>query len=325
MNETQVRVWMRREFNKSGWMLLVYYFIMNAAVTGVCIADALLTSLPLFFTGDFEQASQGFSEALYDALTGNGWGYVLAMVLGALLMLLWKGRTFCFCEIWKRGKTMSAGNLIRLLVIFTSGQAVFQVAAIALESLFSLFGMSVLDAIESASDIGDTLSMFLYACVFAPIGEEILFRGLILRSFQPFGKKFAILASSFLFGIFHGNIVQSPYAFAVGLVLGYTAAEYSIVWAIVLHMFNNLVLGDILPRITELLPQPVGGFLFTGLIWGCAIAAVVILIVNRKKIRMFREEGKIHPWPIQCFFSSPGVLALSGFMLMNVLLTLLSG
>jgi len=206
--------------------------------------------------------------------------------------------------------------------VFLSGQAVFQVLAIVLESIFSLFGMSVMGPIESASAMGDSLSMFLYIGLFAPIGEEILFRGLILRSLQPFGKKFTILASAILFGLFHGNIVQSPYAFAVGLVLGYTAVEYSIGWAMVLHMINNLILGDMFTRLAELLPEPAGNLIMTAVIWGAAIAGIVILITNRKGIRAFRDEGKIHPWPVQSFFSSAGILVLSGYMILNMVLML---
>lgn len=325
MNRTEIRSWMRREFSKAGWALLVYYFIMSAAVTGVCAVDALMKTLPAILGGSLEQAIQVYMDTLSEALMRNGWGYVLAMFFGAVLMLLWKRKEFCFRQIWKRDRSMTAVSFLCLLIIFVSGQAVFQVAAIALDSLFSLFGISILSSIESASNVGDTVSMFLYACIFAPIGEEVLFRGLILRSFQPFGKKFAIVASSFLFGIFHANIVQSPYAFAVGLVLGYTASEYSLIWAIVLHMFNNLVLGDVLPRLLELLPDPVGGILFAAVIWSCAIAAVVILIVNHSGLRQYREEGRIHPWPVQCFLTSPGVLALSCFMLLNMLLSLTVG
>jgi len=322
MNELQIRRWMRGECGKMGWTLLIYNMIMSTAVTAVCMADALIRTVMLALEGTAEDLAEIYANTLSESMTSNAWGYIFAMLLGWGILLLWKKRQFCLREIWQTGKTMTCSAFFRILFVFLSGQAVFQVLAIVLESIFSLFGMSVMGPIESASAMGDSLSMFLYIGLFAPIGEEILFRGLILRSLQPFGKKFTILASAILFGLFHGNIVQSPYAFAVGLVLGYTAVEYSIGWAMVLHMINNLILGDMFTRLAELLPEPAGNLIMTAVIWGAAIAGIVILITNRKGIRAFRDEGKIHPWPVQSFFSSAGILVLSGYMILNMVLML---
>jgi membrane protease YdiL (CAAX protease family) len=219
MNELQIRRWMRGECGKMGWTLLIYNMIMSTAVTAVCMVDALIKTVMHSLEGTGEDLADIYANALSDSMTSNAWGYIFAMLLGWGILLLWKKKQFCLREIWQLKKPMTCSVFFRILFVFLSGQAVFQVIAIALESLFSLFGMSVMGPIESASAMGDSFSMFLYIGLFAPIGEEILFRGLILRSLQPFGKKFAILASAILFGLFHGNIVQSPYAFVVGLVL----------------------------------------------------------------------------------------------------------
>ena len=326
MNEFQVRSWMRGECNKMGWTLLLYNLIMSAAVTGVCVVDALIQTVMHMVSQPIDGMAVDWYEvymnALETSLMSNGWGYILAMLAGAGILLLWKRRDFCFRVIWQDNKRMTFGDFVKLLVLFISGQAVFQVLAVVMESFFNLFGLSLMESIENASGLGTSVSMFLYAGVFAPIGEEILFRGLILRSLQPMGKKFAILASAILFGLFHGNFIQTPYAFVVGLVLGYTAVEYSIGWAMVLHMINNLILGDMLTRLAELVPQPVGDGIIMALIWGCTIASIPILIANRKGLRSFRQEGKIHPWPLMSFFTSPGILVLAGYMFVNMVMLL---
>lgn len=64
--------------------------------------------------------------------------------------------------------------------------------------------------------------MILYALILAPLLEEVLFRsGLLLavKSFAPFFVANLIQAAAF--GIYHGEPVQSVYAFILGLVLGY--------------------------------------------------------------------------------------------------------
>lgn len=57
-------------------------------------------------------------------------------------------------------------------------------------------------------------------CILAPIGEEILFRGVILRSLRqamPLGA--AVLLQCFLFAYGHGQLLWLLYAFAMGLAL----------------------------------------------------------------------------------------------------------
>lgn len=54
-------------------------------------------------------------------------------------------------------------------------------------------------------------------CILAPVLEEMLFRGIILRSFlRRYRRSYAIVGSAALFGLAHLNVYQ----FAVGLVLG---------------------------------------------------------------------------------------------------------
>lgn len=314
---------LRQECGKLGLALLVYYGIMNVMVLFAAIADAVGVALHSMGAAGEDRFPAAVMDEMMDAIQSNGWGYILAVAIGSLLMLAWKKGKFCFREIWKTDRPMTPGSFLCLLCIFVSGQALFQILAVVIEMAFNRFGISIMDAIQSASVTGDTLSMFLYLSLFAPVFEEILFRGLILRALQPYGKKFAILASAFLFGIFHGNIVQSPYAFAVGLLLGYVAVEYSMGWSMVLHMINNLVLGDSLGRITQTLPLWQSELIFSVIVWGCALAAAIIFIVRRREVSAYWKDGKIHPLCLKSFFTAPTILVLTGLMGFNMLLSLL--
>ena len=184
----------------------------------------------------------------------------------------------------------------------------------ALEFLFNLVGLSLNESMESASLSMDAFSMFIYVGIGAPISEEILFRGLMLRSMQPYGKKFAIFASALVFGLYHANIIQIPFAFAVGLVLGYVTVEYSLVWSIALHMFNNLVLADLLARLTASWPEMALGTLNLVLFGGSALLSVVILFANRKRIRGYQKGEWMDSRCLKCFFLSPGILVMAAAM-----------
>lgn len=297
---------LRKEYSKQGWALLIYYGIMNVAVIIIMFADA--------FTQAFAAAASGQEpdmEQMMDAMVANsGWGYFIAIGAGFLALLLWKKPKFCFETIWKPGKKMTLGSFFAVFVIFTSAQLGAQLMYMLLEFLFNLFGLSIVQSMEAAGGSSDSLSMFLYVGLGAPIFEEIIFRGLVLRSVEPFGKKFAIFASALLFGIYHGNLIQIPFAFAVGLVLGYVTVEHNIGWAMLLHLFNNLILSDTMTRLTANLPEPWPDLSFWLVMVGCALAALIVLIVQRRKVKLWLSRYQNDPLCKKAFWSAPGIITL---------------
>lgn len=303
---------LRRQMGSYGWALLIYYILMNVCVSVVMEMDVLAAGFQAVIrSGSWDAFLSGMQHADYDAISSNAWGYILACLLGLGLVLLWKGGAF-MKGIWKTDRHMTPKAFAQLLCVFISGQMAFSICASFQEWVLSWFGLSALEAIELASGGADTLSMFLYMGLFAPIAEEILFRGVVMRGLRPFGKRFAVVASALLFGLFHGNIVQSPYAFAVGLVLGYTAMEYNILWAMVLHMVNNLVLGDLILRIAG----EMGAAVSSWLVLVCTAAAIGILISRRKEIWAYHRADQPEYRYVGAFASSPGILAL--FVVMQI-------
>lgn len=300
---------LRKEFSKTGWALLIYYGIMNVAVILTAFALSFAAAMQVIF--DPYMSTEEVNALIEQAAKDSTWGYAVAVLIGAIVLLIWKKPKFCCDEIWTQKKPMTLGSFFAILAIFISGQALFQVLSPLMDWLFGLMGISLEDSIASASADTDSWSMFLYVCLLAPVWEEVLFRGFVMRTLEPYGKKFAILASAFLFGVYHGNVVQSPYAFAVGLVLGYVAMEYSLLWASVLHMINNLLLGDTIGRLVQGLPYMAQEIIFLALIWGCALAAAIILICKRKAVAEYFLNGKMNPLCLKSFFTSPGVLVLT--------------
>ena len=82
----------------------------------------------------------------------------------------------------------------------------------------------------------------IWVCVIAPVTEEYMFRGAMLRTLSKYGSGFAIVASAFAFGLMHGNMGQTPMAFLIGLIMGYVAAKSgNIRQTIFIHMVNNII------------------------------------------------------------------------------------
>lgn len=134
-------------------------------------------------------------------------------------------------------------------------QIIFSYNNTLIEMLLNFFHLSAQNQEENATGANETLSMFIYGSFLAPFGEEILFRGFLLQNFKRYGVRFAIIFSAILFGIYHGNIVQTPFAFILGLLLGYITVSYGLKYAIAVHIFNNMVLADFLDRFLQLFSE----------------------------------------------------------------------
>jgi len=81
----------------------------------------------------------------------------------------------------------------------------------------------------------------IIACLVAPVLEEMLFRGLVLRSFlQQYSRRLAILGSALLFGLAHMNIYQFLCASILGLVCAWLYDKTRSLWpGIALHASSN--------------------------------------------------------------------------------------
>lgn len=84
-------------------------------------------------------------------------------------------------------------------------------------------------------------SMILWVGIVAPIAEELIFRGLIFRRLlDDMRLGWAIGISAFLFGAYHGNVLQFLYAGVLGACFAYCYYRLGNLWApILLHIGAN--------------------------------------------------------------------------------------
>lgn len=246
----------------------------------------------------------------------EGYGYLLASLLSFVFLLVWKKPAY-FHQCCISSRRMGGRRLIMLLIAVTGCQALFQVLRFLMDLFITVTGLDGSRIVPSAATVSADVGMLLYAFALAPIMEEFVFRGIFLRSFLRFGKIFAIVMSSLFFGLLHTNPIQSPFAFTAGLIFGYVAVEYSIFWSLGLHIFNNLVLGGILPNILARLPVGVGDVVTFMLYWSCASITAVYIISNSKSAMCYIQRNKPNKGVLNTFFTAPGVLIsvilLAGF------------
>lgn len=87
---------------------------------------------------------------------------------------------------------------------------------------------------------------YLVVCILAPLAEEVIFRGAVLRTMLEHweGNKrwTAITISALLFALAHMNPAQMPHAFLLGLLLGWLyERSRSLIPCVVLHCANNTI------------------------------------------------------------------------------------
>lgn len=120
----------------------------------------------------------------------------------------------------------------------------FTLLAVLISSFFMRFGVGLKTADFSLDvlDVKTSAAMFAYVCIVAPLCEEFVYRGLVIRLLAPFGEGAAVFVSALTFGMMHANIPQFICAFGVGLVLGYVTVKYrTVVLSVIIHSLNNFL------------------------------------------------------------------------------------
>lgn len=135
----------------------------------------------------------------------------------------------------------------------------------------------------------------IFAVILAPIAEELLFRGVILRRLSTISQRFAIFVSAAIFGMMHGNFLQMVLGFIMGIVLGYAAVKTgSLILPIAGHMFINLTATST-DFVEYFLDEDISGSYFTAVILmflGIGLISIIFSAVTGK-IR-FPEYSEYH-------------------------------
>lgn len=161
-----------------------------------------------------------------------------------------------------------------------------------LEPVFPL----VQNELETPSGIIGFVISVLSMAVAPALLEEFIFRGAIMGTLLKFGKGFAIFASAFLFGLVHGNLVQIPFAFMVGIILGVLTLRTGSIWtAVIVHFLNNFIsvcLDFLSKNISEDLMTGIS-LIFTGVMVTLGLLGFFLLYKKNNKFLIFEKTPHI--------------------------------
>lgn len=228
----------------------------RANATGVSIIVAIAIALVWSLVYIFVLGKLGFSvRTAHQIMSDPAVLQIVQVVLSILMFTLpftvifgLNGLRASELVSFKRPKK---GNRLAMYFIGLAFCAFSNTAVSLADGLFGYFGF------EYNVNYGESPSGFFgfMLCVISTVAvpalvEEFAFRGLVLGSLKKYGEGFAIIVSSVVFGLMHGNFEQMPFAFSVGLVLGFiTIKTESLLIACAVHATNNAVsvIFDFLP------------------------------------------------------------------------------
>jgi membrane protease YdiL (CAAX protease family) len=307
--------------------LMAFIITLNVLIIVVSSAavvfDADIQNMVLQALKSGASLSSFTSDSAYAAAVAQaaakvmGLAYIISAPVSMLWMLTIRKKKLFTADIAAVNEKIKPSALFKIFALIMGMQFVSTVITYLSDPILNSAGLSLTDAMEKGMGVLlSTPAGIAAAVIVVPVAEEIVFRGAILRKLQRYGVNYAIVISSFLFGLYHMILLQSFFAFFVGLLLAYTAARFSLKWSMLLHVINN-ALGALLST------AGMGDTAQSIILISCAAVSVFILIADRKEVSAIRSEGgaiTAHPYKIT--FSHPVFIIMSLMLLTMGFLTL---
>lgn len=177
---------------------------------------------------------------------GNSTIYIIISLISTYLIL-----QFVLPKMGLRFAEIFHANFNKWSVIVSLSILPIAFAMLGLQVLLSNISIVVLYLFPGADIYSESfdalfssgISGLLVICVVAPVVEEIIFRGVILRGLlSNYSKCDALIASATLFSLMHLNPIQLIPTLIAGIVLGWLYIKSYSLWpSIIAHMLFNAI------------------------------------------------------------------------------------
>lgn len=175
-------------------------------------------------------------------------------------------------------------SVFLVMIIFFSQMISYAIVDLFEVSLQSAY-QSYIQLLENSGLSNPNIVIIVAVVLFAPICEELVFRGITLELAGRGTNQFWLMNTiqAFFFGLSHMNLVQSTYAFVLGLMLGVIRKKTdSIIIPIIVHILFNLC-GVLLPKQFEgLLENNIAKIVIYTC--SCLITLAVLVVLPQKNV-----------------------------------------
>lgn len=293
---------MKKDFNKLGVTLLMKELIIYGTVFVMVIGITIIQRIKNSNISS-EQLDQIFENPNFDGIMS-----IIAVGIAFIPILIYRKKQFFQYDLKVENKKFTIKTIIISFIILFSINCTLGLFTDGLELGLNAIGLSAISALNDLEAFNQsTISMIMYSCIMGPVFEEFIYRGAVLRSLEKYGRWFAILVSSILFGLMHGNFYQIFMATGVGIILGYLATEYSIKLTIILHICNNTFV-EVLSQITSHFSENTGNIIDISMSVVFAIILVITFIREKNYIKEWLQNNKMEKGIMLRFVTSIAII-----------------
>ncbi|MCM1045059.1 MAG: CPBP family intramembrane metalloprotease [Candidatus Gastranaerophilales bacterium] len=263
---------MKNFWKKVGWLALAVlpvvasFALQIVLVFAVVFLDGIMVGIQMANTGvmDAEQMTLHVMQTMTDSLTIVTACYqAVGLVMCATWYYYGCGRPKLVSP-----KKIFTGKGLAATLLIGFGMCV---AATGLLSSAEFIVPDVIQQYEElmeAAGLGSDPLIIIVSVLIAPIGEELMCRGIIFHYAGKVVKGMRSKTAAFwianaiqalMFGVMHGNLVQGFYAFLMGLGLGWLRGRYrslypSMLAHFVINFSSTFILGFLFAGLPETLP-----------------------------------------------------------------------
>lgn len=315
--QKKLRKQFRSSCNQIGWTMLSGLLLLTGFIS---VFTAIVQILHLYPAGmSYSELTKSATFFFMQSIS-----YILAFFIPTILLLLLK--RIPVSEAFP-SQRVPVSVAISTVIIGFSVCIWANFPSTWIMQFFQRFGLSEeVPAYEVNQDPLAQILFFIGVAVIPPLVEEFLFRGAILRLLRRGGDGFAIIFSSILFALFHGNLIQVVFAFICGLALAYTVIRTGNIWlAIIIHFLNNS--WSVIYQILYTSGFETASWIFYSicifLIPILGIGAIIFLALKRKLLpESFSKSPLSMPNRLNAFFFNPGILVFLAYSIFSCVLML---
>ena len=247
---------------------------------------------------------------------------ISTLMFSVPFIIVFKANRISISETVPLGKPKK-GNRLAMFFIGLSLCAFANIANSYAGYFFSSFGINYnVDYGENPSGIFGFLLSFLATAIVPAFMEEFACRGVIMGILRKYGDGFAVLMTAVVFGLMHGNFDQMPFAFMVGLALGYIVVQTNSLWiAVAVHAANNFV-SVAFTYLLSPLSADIQNLIYSLYLMAALGIGIAAAAVSGKKILSFSPETTESSFSKKCkwFISSPVIIIFAVVCVLQSLL-----
>jgi len=245
---------MKKFWSGFGWAVICGLVVL--AAFGIQVIASVVATLLFSVPMGIEIAQKGITDPnviMEMSAKVTQQAIPVALVAGHILLVIVFALWYRFGlkqPIVKNVKAVMTGKTILVAVLLAFGMGcATNFAMPLLIQIYPESSVAYYEQLMEQAAIGVSVISNIAAILVAPIGEELIFRGVIFKFAEKATSKMdnrkiafwiANTIQAFMFGLFHANFVQGSYAFVMGLGFGYLAKRFNSVLPCMLgHMVIN--------------------------------------------------------------------------------------